>query len=45
MMNLKDMFSTKVIHSCVIYGVDELYINDIDHNIIKRNYIQNMIVN
>jgi len=32
----------KVIHFCVVYA---LYINDIDQDMVKSNYIQNIIVN
>ncbi len=39
------MFLTKVIHFCVIQSVDALYINDIDQDIIKSNYIQNITIN
>jgi hypothetical protein len=39
------MSITKVIHFCVIESVDALYINDIDQDIAKNNYIQNIIVN
>ncbi len=39
------MFLTKVIHFCVIQSVDALHINDIDQDIIKSNYIQNITIN
>jgi len=39
------VFLTKVIHFCVIQSVDALYINDIDQDIIKSNYIQNITIN
>ncbi len=41
----KEWSLTKVIHFCVIQGMDALYINDIDQDIVKNNYIQNIIVN
>jgi len=41
-MNLKNVSLTKVIHFWVTYA---LYINDIDQDIVKSNYIQNIIVN
>jgi hypothetical protein len=34
------MSLTKVIHFCVIFSVDALYINDIDQDIIKINSIK-----
>jgi hypothetical protein len=46
-MNFKNVSSTKVIHFlCYLRrGMDVLYINDIDQDIVKTNYIQNIIVN
>jgi hypothetical protein len=44
-MNFKNVSLTKVIHFCVISSMDALYINDIDQDIVKNNYIQNINVN
>jgi hypothetical protein len=47
-MNLKNAPLTKKKNSILRFlgrGMDAIYINDIDQDIVKNNYIQNIIVN
>jgi hypothetical protein len=44
-MNLKNVSLTKNIQFCIIQNVNALYINDINQDILKSNYIQNTTIN
>ncbi len=47
-MNLKNASLTKKINLFLCFlghGMDAIYKNDIDQDIVKNNYIQNIIVN
>jgi hypothetical protein len=44
-MNFENVFVTKVINFCIIQNMNALYINDINQDIVKSNYIQNTNVN
>jgi hypothetical protein len=44
-MNFENVFLTKIIHFYIIQNMNALYINDINQDIFKSNYIQNTTIN
>ncbi len=42
---LKAVILIKLIHFFAIESVDALYINEVDQDILKNKYIQNIIIN